>query len=81
LRYPLAFHADVLTGWRYRADSMSGPTWLRPLMWRLYALPVLGAHATRCESDEDRKLVARRIERINAEIVGMARAKRGGGAG
>ena len=32
----------------------------RSLTWALYMLPVLGAHAARCENEPDRALVAQR---------------------
>ncbi|MFO1057223.1 MAG: glycosyltransferase family A protein [Dongiaceae bacterium] len=70
-RYPMAFHADRLVGWRFRADSMSGPAWQRPLMWRLYRLPVLGAHGQRCADEADRRRVVRSIDRVLGEIAAM----------
>ena len=68
-RYPIVFHRHVLTGWRYRRDSMSGLRRMRVLTWVLYMLPVLGAHAARCETESDRELVTRAIERHTREIV------------
>ena len=68
-RYPIVFHRQVLAGWRYRRDSMSGERRLRLLTWTLYMLPVLGAHAARCETDWERALVARTIARHTREIV------------
>ena len=70
-RYPMAFHADRLVGWRFRADSMSGPAWQRPLMWRLYRLPVLGAHGQRCADEADRRRVVQSIDRVLGEIAAM----------
>ena len=68
-RYPIAFHRHVLTGWRYRKDSMSGVRKLRVITWLLYMLPVLGAHAARCDTESDRELVVRAIERHTGEVI------------
>ena len=68
-RYPITFHHHVLAGWRYRPDSMSGALDMRPLIWALYRLPVLGAHAMRCDDEADRLRIARTIDRVTREIV------------
>ncbi len=41
---PLTLHADRLVRWRYRPESDSGPSLLRPLRWGLMDLPVLQRH-------------------------------------
>ena len=78
--YPVTFHHHVLAGWRYRPDSMSGAVEDRSLLWALYRLPVLGAHATRCGEESDRILIAQTIDRttreVMAEISRLKRAKR-----
>src|SRR5262249_5462417 len=68
-RHPIVFHRQVLAGWRYRPESMSGPRRLRMLNWALYMLPVLGAHAARCDNESDRALVAERIAGTTKEVV------------
>jgi glycosyltransferase involved in cell wall biosynthesis len=41
---PLTLHGDALVRWRYRPESDSGPSLLRPLRWGLMDLPVLRRH-------------------------------------
>jgi len=67
-RYPVAVHGDVLARWRYRDDSMSGPRNRRMVTGVLHSLPVLGAHAERCEREEDKRAIFAQI-RARIELL------------
>lgn len=81
-RYPFTVHNHSLAAWRYRPDSMSGPATKRPFVWSLARLPVLGAHAARCETEAERRLVADAIDRIKRDFMSRVSAleKRAGRA-
>jgi glycosyltransferase involved in cell wall biosynthesis len=48
-RFPVTFHAHALVRCRDREDSMSGPSWRRPLTWSRQRQRVLRAYTRRCE--------------------------------
>jgi glycosyltransferase involved in cell wall biosynthesis len=67
--YRVVFHRHRLARWRYRPDSMSGPRERRDLVWALYRLPVLGAHAARCADPQDRRVVAETIDQVMQDVM------------
>jgi len=67
-RFPVSLHAHSLVRWRYRPDSMSGPSERRHLVWPLDTLPVLRAHAARCNAN-DRRLIAERVATLTREVA------------
>ncbi len=72
-RYPVAFHHHLLVAYRIRNDSISGPLAGRQRLRNERLIPVLRAHAARCDNDEDRELVAEVIryhENILARVQG-----------
>ena len=64
----MSLHAHSLVRWRYRPDSMSGPSERRHLVWPLDTLPVLRAHAARCNAN-DRRLIAERVATLTREVA------------
>jgi len=67
-RFPVSLHSHSLVRWRYRPDSMSGPMERRHFVWPLDTLPVLRAHAARCNT-HDRRLVAKRVATLTREVA------------
>jgi len=80
-RFPIAFQYHLMVGYRYRPDSISGPQENRRLVRNQRLVPLLRAHAARCDNNEDRQLVEEAIRRYEDGIAGALREAPTAGAG